>query len=181
MEARREFPTHGACPSLPTASVEAPRASPTHFANGCGLRGSVFDSYVLSFVFIFDKEADKYAFAYSYPFTYSHQQRLLAHVEWRGLPFVQRLLVCRSVGSLPTLHATNPPRPLRSSTGVSIGSLTAPRHAGAAPPRGRAALQSRGGTRAGGAQGEGRRQVRCIPVSLSRSLSKEPIATPIEL
>lgn len=54
-------------------------------------------SYVLSFVFIFDKESDKYAFAYSYPFTYTHQQRLLAHVEWRNLPYVQRFLVCRSV------------------------------------------------------------------------------------
>jgi len=51
----------------------------------------------LSFVFIFDKESDKYAFAYSYPFTYTHQQRLLAHVEWRNLPYVQRFLVCRSV------------------------------------------------------------------------------------
>jgi hypothetical protein len=54
-------------------------------------------SYVLSFVFIFDKESDKYAFAYSYPFTYTHQQRLLAHIEWRNLPYVQRFLVCRSV------------------------------------------------------------------------------------
>ena len=37
-------------------------------------------AYVLSFVFVFDREADKYAFAYSYPFTYTHQQRLLAEV-----------------------------------------------------------------------------------------------------
>lgn len=38
------------------------------------------NAYVLSFVFVFDREHDKYAFAYSYPFTYTHQQRLLAEV-----------------------------------------------------------------------------------------------------
>jgi hypothetical protein len=38
------------------------------------------NAYVMSFVFVFDREEDVYGFSYSYPFTYTHQQKLLAEV-----------------------------------------------------------------------------------------------------
>lgn len=54
-------------------------------------------AFIMSFIFTFDKSEDEYFFAYSYPFTYTHQQKLLAELEAQSLPFVRRELLCRSV------------------------------------------------------------------------------------
>ena len=38
-----------------------------------------------------------YSFAYSFPFAYGDQQRYLAGLDRRALPFMERSLLCRSV------------------------------------------------------------------------------------
>ena len=55
------------------------------------------NQYVLSFVHIFDKANEPYYFCYSYPFSYTHQQMLLADLDRRQLPYVTRDLLCRTV------------------------------------------------------------------------------------
>jgi hypothetical protein len=61
------------------------------------------NQYVLSFVHVFDKADEPTYFCYSYPFSYTHQQMLLADLDRRRLPFVTRDLV--------GLHKLNPVDP----------------------------------------------------------------------
>lgn len=55
------------------------------------------NQYVLSFVHVFDKADEPFYFCYSYPFSYTHQQMILADLERRRLPCVTRDLLCRTV------------------------------------------------------------------------------------
>jgi len=54
-------------------------------------------NYVLSFMFMFDREDDVYYFAYCYPYTYTDLQKFLYNIEVKNLPFFKRTELCRTV------------------------------------------------------------------------------------
>ncbi|GIY74148.1 hypothetical protein CDAR_166341, partial [Caerostris darwini] len=46
--------------------------------------------YVLSIVFVFDKEEDVYHFAFSYPYSYTRLQKYMESLESKQLPYFKR-------------------------------------------------------------------------------------------
>ena len=54
-------------------------------------------SYIMSFVYVFEQAASEHFFAYCFPYTYTDLQRYLYRLERRALPFVQRVEIARTL------------------------------------------------------------------------------------
>ena len=54
-------------------------------------------SYVLSWLFEFDRPDETFYFAYCFPYTYTRLQKYLCAIERRSLPFFKRELLCRTI------------------------------------------------------------------------------------
>ena len=67
-------------------------------------------SYIMSFVYVFERSDAEYYFSYCFPYTYTELQRYLYRIERRQLPYVQREQVARTLQHrrLDMLTITNP-------------------------------------------------------------------------
>lgn len=67
-------------------------------------------NFVMSFLFVFDRDDDIYYFAYSFPYTYSDLQRFLLTVRSKKFPFFKQELLTRTIlrRRLDLLTITNP-------------------------------------------------------------------------
>uniref|UniRef100_A0A7S1KVG6 Peptidase M14 domain-containing protein n=1 Tax=Percolomonas cosmopolitus TaxID=63605 RepID=A0A7S1KVG6_9EUKA len=54
-------------------------------------------SYVMSFMFVFDRDDDVYYFAYCFPYTYSDLQKFLLHIRSRELSWYKQELLTRTI------------------------------------------------------------------------------------
>eukprot|EP00126_Sphaerothecum_destruens_P011786 Sdes_comp20961_c0_seq1m18721 len=90
--------------------------------------------YIMSFLFAFDCEADKYCFAYSFPYSYSDLQRYLEKMEKLQLPYVRReLLGCSLQLRKLDLITISSPENLRPGARKKVVFITARVHPGETP------------------------------------------------
>ena len=91
-------------------------------------------NYVMSFLFAFDKEHDKYCFAYSFPYTYSDLQTYLKDLDDRCMRFYKReLLGCSLQLRKMDLITITHPRNLQKGIKKRVVFITARIHPGESP------------------------------------------------